>query len=135
MEGAAGLVHVYACQPEPAIAHLERAMRLSPLDPWKGTFLMGIATAHQIAGRLDQALATAEASIHASPHFGAPRRLVVATLAMMGRIAEARKAAEELGRLVPSACHVFADRVMARNPDKAFATRLVEAYRAAGMPE
>jgi adenylate cyclase len=135
VEGAAGLVHVYACRPEPAIAHLHRAMRLSPLDPWSGTFLMGIATAHQIAGRLDDALATAEASIHASPNFGAPRRLVVATLAMMGRIAEARQAADELRRLIPSACRVFADRIRARNPDKAFAERLIEAYRAAGMPE
>ncbi|WP_137128339.1 TIR domain-containing protein [Roseomonas sp. HF4] len=135
VEGAAGLVHVYACRPEPAIRHLQHAMRLSPLDPWTSTFLMGIATAHQMAGRLEEALATAQASVHASPTFGAPRRLIVATLVMLGRIADAQAAAEELRIVSPSAYHVFADRVYARNPDKAFATRLIDAYRAAGMPE
>ena len=135
VEGAAGLVHVYACRPEPAIRHLNHAMRLSPLDPWIGTFLMAIGMAHQMAGRLDQALESAESSIRISPNFGAPRRLAVSTLVMMGRMAEARQAADDLLRTCPTAFHVFAATIAARNPDKAFATRLIEAYRAVGMPE
>jgi adenylate cyclase len=135
VEGGAGLVYVYGCQPEPAIRHLERAIRLSPLDPWMGSFLLGIAIAHQIAGRLDEALDVGRAALRTAPQFGALHRLMVATLAMLGRLDEARQAAEELRRVAPAAYHVFADRIYARNPDKAFATRLIEAYRAAGLPE
>lgn len=135
VEGSAGLVHLYACRPEPAIRHLEHAMRLSPLDPWEGSFLMGIAFAHQMAGRLEDAIAFGQAAIHASPHFGAPRRVVVASLALLGRMDEAREAAEELRRMTPAAYHVFAERVYAQNPDKAYAERIIRAYRAVGFPE
>lgn len=135
VEGSAGLVHLYGCRPEPAIRHFEHAMRLSPLDPWMGSFLMGIAFAHQMAGRLEDAIAFGQAAIRASPRFGAPRRVVVASLAMLGRMEEARQAAEELRRTTPAAYRVFAERVYAQNPDKAYADRIIRAYRAVGFPE
>lgn len=135
VEGSAGLVHLYGCRPEPAIRHFEHAMRLSPLDPWMGSFLMGIAFAHQMAGRLEDAIALGQAAIRASPRFGAPRRVVVASLAMLGRMDEARQAAEELRRVTPAAYRVFAERVYAQNPDKAYAERIIRAYRAVGFPE
>ncbi|WP_198368744.1 TIR domain-containing protein [Roseomonas rosulenta] len=135
VEGSAGLVHLYGCRPEPAIHHFERAMRLSPLDPWMGSFLMGIAFAHQMAERLEDAIAFGQAAIRASPRFGAPRRVVVASLAMLGRMDEARQAAEELRRETPAAYRVFAERVYAQNPDKAYAERIIGAYRAVGFPE
>ncbi|MBR0673391.1 TIR domain-containing protein [Neoroseomonas soli] len=135
VEGSAGFVHLYGCRPEPAIRHFEHAMRLSPLDPWMGSFLMGIAFAHQMAGRLEEAIAFGQSAIRASPHFGAPRRVVVASLALLGRMEEAREAAEELRRMSPGAYRVFAARVQAQNPDKAYAERIIRAYRAVGFPE
>lgn len=135
VEGSAGLVRLYGCHPEPAIRHFEQAMRLSPLDPWMGTFLMGTAFAHQMAGRLTEAITFGQAATRASPQFGAPRRVVVASLAMLGRMDEAREAAEERRRMCPGAYRVFAERVRAQNPDKAYADRIIAAYRAVGLPE
>jgi TolB-like protein/DNA-binding SARP family transcriptional activator len=135
VEGNAGLVYMYGCLPDLAILHFEHAMRLSPLDPSFGSFLMGIAFAHQMAERLEKAIEFGRAAIRASPQFGAPRRVVVSSLAMLGRMEEARQAAEELRRTTPAAYRVFAQRLYERNPDKAYAERIIQAYRAVGFPE
>jgi TolB-like protein/class 3 adenylate cyclase len=59
---------VYACvEPDRAILHFERAMRLSPRDPEIGIMLTGIALAHLIAERPTQALSAAQKGIDESP--------------------------------------------------------------------
>ena len=66
-----GWVMVYAClEPDRAILHFERAMRLSPRDPEIGLMPNGIAFAHLIAGRATQALSAAQKGIDDWPRFG-----------------------------------------------------------------
>ena len=56
MLNSLGWVKCYACvEPDQAIAHFERAIRLSPRDPEMVQMLNGIALAHLIAGRNEEA--------------------------------------------------------------------------------
>jgi tetratricopeptide (TPR) repeat protein len=65
-----GWVKNYACvQPDQAIAHFERAIRLSPRDPEMNVVLNGIALAQLIAGRDEEALIFAQRCIDDSPQF------------------------------------------------------------------
>jgi tetratricopeptide (TPR) repeat protein len=92
-----GWVKNYACvEPDQAIAHFERAIRLSPRAPEFSGMLNGIAFAHLIAGRNEQALIFAQRNIDASPQFVHGHRMKVAALSSLGRLHEAKAAAEVL---------------------------------------
>jgi hypothetical protein len=53
----------HACQPDLAVEHLERAMRLSPIDPQRPGIHAAIAAAHFVAGRFDVAASVARSAI------------------------------------------------------------------------
>jgi len=54
---ASGIVSISQDRPDQAIAAFERAIRLSPLDPWVSwAFTFGLAWAHQAARRYEEAL-------------------------------------------------------------------------------
>jgi tetratricopeptide (TPR) repeat protein len=89
-----GWVMVYACvEPDRAILHYERAMRLSPRDPEIGIMLNGIAMAHLIAERTVQALSAAQKAIDDWPRFGSSHRCKIAALVGLGRLQDAKVAA------------------------------------------
>ena len=67
--GHSGYVRVWLGEPEAAIDYLQRAMRLSPVDPLTFVMQTASATAHFIAGRDDEAFAWAEKSIQRNPFF------------------------------------------------------------------
>jgi tetratricopeptide (TPR) repeat protein len=58
-----GSVRAYLGDPEGAIEHFARAMRLSPFDPLVAGMQSGTALAHFIAGRSDEAASWAEKAI------------------------------------------------------------------------
>ena len=60
---ASGWIRVYRGEPEAAIEHFARAMRLSPLDPHIIAMQAGTAFAHMLAGRYDEASSWAEKAI------------------------------------------------------------------------
>jgi adenylate cyclase len=92
-----GWVKVYACtDTERAIAHFERAMRLSPRDPEMASMLTGISFAHLIAGHNEKALSFAQQGIDEGPHFTSGHRAKIAALIFLDREQEARAAAEML---------------------------------------
>jgi len=123
----------YACvKPDQAIVHFERAIRLSPRDPEFSGMLNGIAFAHLIAGRNEQALIFAQRNIDASPHFVHGHRLKIAALSSLGRLHEAKAAAEVLLTYDP------AFTISSRLPtlgDPDFQRKYWVALRAAGLPE
>jgi tetratricopeptide (TPR) repeat protein len=87
----------YACvDPDRAISHFERAMRLSPRDPEISIMLGGIAMAHLIAGRDDEALRFSQKSIDDTPRFTSAHRTKIAALVRLGKLPEAKMAAAEL---------------------------------------
>ena len=55
-----GFLRVWHGEPDGAIEHFERAMRLSPLDPEMYRMQAGMAMAHLFAGRFDAASSWAE---------------------------------------------------------------------------
>ena len=87
------------CQnrPGPAIEALERAMRLSPLDPQSHMFTCGMAFAHVAAGQYEEALEWVDRSLRELPRYRSSMYLKVILCAHLGRLDEAR---EWLGRLL-----------------------------------
>jgi TolB-like protein len=73
-----------------AIEHGDEAIRLSPLDPEMALFLGGIAVAHYAAGRFANAIQCSIEAQRLRPGFQGSRRLLCASLALAGRIEEAR---------------------------------------------
>jgi adenylate cyclase len=128
-----GWVMVYACvELDRAILHFERAMRLSPRDPEIGLMLNGIALAHLISGRANEALAAAQKGIDGSPGFGSVHRNKIAALVDLGRLQDAQVAAATFLIQDPTF------RITARLPkfrDAAFQNRYYGALKTAGLPE
>jgi TolB-like protein/Flp pilus assembly protein TadD len=80
----------FAGQDREAIAHGEDAIRLSPLDPEMALFLGAIAVAHYSAGRYAEAAQYTTEALRLRPGFQGAQRLRCASLALAGRIDEAR---------------------------------------------
>ena len=86
-----GFVLVFLNQPGPAIEALQRAMRLSPLDPLGPGFKSTLAFAHSIAGRYEEAIEWADRALHEQPRFDPAMAAKVVSCAHLGRIDEARE--------------------------------------------
>jgi TolB-like protein len=132
--GASGLVRVWLGEPDLAIEHLTRGMRLSPLDPFKRGFETGTAAAHFHADRYDEASSWAAKALHESPNHVGAISIAAASNALAGRLEDAHKAMDRLLQLDPT--RRISNRkgeVLLRRPED-FA-RLVAGLRKAGMPE
>jgi TolB-like protein len=97
-----GWVRVYLGEPELAIEHFARAMRLSPLDPLTFIAQMGIAFAHFFAGRYDDASSWAEKALREKPEYHPALRVAAASNALAGRMDEAHSAMARSLRLYPT---------------------------------
>ena len=84
-------------QPEAAIEAVERALRLSPFDPY--TFLCAVSTAiaHLAARRFEQAIEWADRTLHEQPRNASAMRVKVVANAHLGNLAAARA---ELSRML-----------------------------------
>jgi TolB-like protein/tetratricopeptide (TPR) repeat protein len=99
---ASGNVRVFqGGDPDRAIEHLTRAMRLSPLDPFMFLMQSGIAFAHFLAGRHEEASAWAEKAFAENPRSLRALRLIAASNALAGRPEEARNAIARILELDP----------------------------------
>jgi adenylate cyclase len=128
-----GWVKVYACtDTERAIAHFERAMRLSPRDPRMASMLTGISFAHLISGHYEKALSFAQQSIDEGPQFTSGYRAKIAALIFLNREQEARAAAEMLLTVDPQ-FSISSRLPLYRDPD--FQQRYHAALKAAGLRE
>jgi adenylate cyclase len=117
-----------------AIARAERALRLSPRDPLRYTFLHQLTLAHNQAGRHEDAVAWGRRTVSENPNSVQGHRTLAAALALAGRLDEARATMAEMLRLAPE---VRLSTLSSRGPYKseAYIQRINEAYRLAGMPE
>jgi adenylate cyclase len=84
-----GWVENYSDRPEPAIAHFERALRLSPMDPMNFNNYVGMGSANEISSRYDNAVAMYRRALQERPHADWILRNVVSALAGAGRMDEA----------------------------------------------
>jgi TolB-like protein len=129
-----GFVHVQTVDPEPAVGYFERAIHLSPLDPEIGYMLSGLAMAHNIAKRFENALPYAERAVQEMPNNAPAYRALIYALVSSGRLEEARLAAARLLVVRPNW------RALSSGwPPRAVVTEyrkaVIEALIAAGIPE
>ena len=129
-----GTVQAFLGQPEIAIEHTMRAMRLSPLDPGLWAMQSSLALAYFIAGQYDEASSWSDRAIQEGTSFLPAFRMAVASKALAGRQEEARNALGRMLQIDPTAriSNAF-ERALFRRPQDV--ERLEEGLRIAGMPE
>lgn len=129
-----GFLRVWSGQPEDAIAHFERAMRLSPLDPELYRMQAGMAAAHLFAGRFANASSWAEKAFRGLPSFLMVVAIIAASHALAGHAVEAQRAMGHLRELDPTLRIAdLPDWLPIRRPTD-LAT-LADGLRRAGLPE
>ena len=127
-----GWVRGYAGDSEGAIASLNRAIRLNPLDPRVFLTQSAMAFAHFIAGRDDEAAHWAAMALRIKPNWLPALRVAIAANAMGGRADEADRALKSYFRIDPDVsitkiCDYYPLR---RDVDR---RRLILALRKAGL--
>ncbi len=134
--GARGWVLILQNQPDPAIDALQRAARLSPLDPRAYIFTCGVAFAHMAARRYEKAVDWADRTLNAQPRYTIAMRVKLISLAHLGRTDEARDWLKRLLALWPGLTVAAwrASYATAVFPPELLAL-YVDGLRKAGLPE
>jgi TolB-like protein/Flp pilus assembly protein TadD len=116
-----------------ALEYFERAMRISPRDPFNSMFLAGTAVVHYLDGRYDQAVRWARRAIELRPEYIGAHRILVASLAQNGEQSATADALAVLRRLAPGISVTLA------RLSVPYTARTVESFveglRKAGVPE
>jgi len=134
VQWCAGMVRGILGDGDAAVKHYEHAIRLSPLDPAMSGFIACMGAAHLISGQHDLALVAARRAIQESPNFVFAHRVRVLALGHLGRMEEARKAAQRLHELAP-AFTVKQYRSLSPLKDSVFRNRCAAILLAAGIPK
>jgi tetratricopeptide (TPR) repeat protein len=129
-----GWVKVWLGEPEVAIEHLARAMRLSPNDPHVFNMQAATAAAHFFARRYAEASSWAEAAVREKPTHLIATSMVAASGALAGRLSEAEKAMARLRQLDPALRITNLENLGPCRRPEDFA-RWAEGLRKAGLPE
>jgi adenylate cyclase len=130
-----GWARIWLGEPDLAIEHLARAMRLSPLDPQIGAMQGTTAHAHIFAGRYDVASSWAGMALRERPDLSIALRIAPASHALAGRLNEAQNVLARLRQLDPTLrVSNLRDRLGPyRRPEDV--ARYEEGLRKAGLPE
>ena len=130
----AATCNIHAGSLEAALSHAERAMELSPNDPWLPVPLTSIAHARLALGDYEAVLEPAERAIALNQNFRPPHWMAIAADVHLGRMEDARRRLAIYRALYPDDTIArIAARQHPRDPARALA--FIEALRAAGLPE
>ena len=129
-----GWIRLWLGEIDTAIEQFQVALRLSPLDPSIFTAHSGLAWAHFMAGRNEEASSWAAATIRRQPNFLAGHRIMMACHAMSGRVEEARKTCMLALQLDPT-LRISRIKDVATFRRAEDIERLAQAFRIAGLPE
>jgi TolB-like protein len=129
-----GWVKVWLGEPDVAIKHFKSAIRLSPVDPQMFVLESGIASAHFIAGRYDDASIWADKALGGHTEYGSALRISTASHALAAREREAQQMLVRLRKADPGLriSNVTDRAPYRRSQDIA---RLIEGLRKAGLAE
>jgi TolB-like protein len=131
---SSGWLRAFLGEPEVAIKHLEHGMRLSPLDPFVFRAYAGLACAHLLAGRYDEAASWADKALHRRPNLLVAIRESAVSNALAGDVLKAKKAMDQLRQRDPTLrISNFTDWLPLRQPQH-IAT-YEEGLQKAGLPE
>ena len=130
---ATGVANCHCGTIEEALELLQRAQRLSPRDPLAHIALCGIAFAHLIRGRYEEARAWALRALAVNPNFDPTLWMLTAANAHLGKMDEARRWLAELSRIAPG---VTLASIRAGQPamDPTRLAPVLDGLRLAGLP-
>ena len=115
-----------------AVELFERALRLSPKHPWWLPSAYGVAL--HLVGRKEEAVVSFEKAIALNPNHVIPQAFIAAVYADLGRLDEARLAADEVMRLNPKfSVGRFMQSHTLHDPERD--TRFKDLMQQAGLPE
>jgi TolB-like protein len=129
-----GWMRVWLGEPRVAIEHFQRAIRLSPVDPQMFVIDSGIAGAHLIAGRFDDASTWADKALGRHTDYGPALRIATASHALAGREEAARRVLVRLQTADP-ALRISNVKVRAPYRRPTDIAKLIEGLRKAGLAE
>ena len=98
---ARGYVLAFANQPDPAIGSFTRAMHFSPVDPLGHIFKYGLAMAHAVAGRFEEAMKWTDQVLREQPRHPTVVRYKAALYGHLGNTAAGQKYVRDLLRRFP----------------------------------
>jgi TolB-like protein/class 3 adenylate cyclase/Flp pilus assembly protein TadD len=129
-----GWTNIYLGNFDAALEQFSASLRLSPLDPRLFLPQTGMAYALFFAGRYEEGLSWANSAIQTQSNFPGGPRMLMANLAMIGRVEEARRACDACLKIEPS---LRISGIARRTPFRRHqdVEKLAEAYRIAGVPE
>jgi adenylate cyclase len=130
-----GWAKAWLGEPALAIERFMRAMRLIPVDPKVGRIRSGIAYAHFLLGRYDDAASWAAMALQDNPDYQPALRQAAASNAMAGRPEQAQKAMSRLRQLNPALRISNLKDVMGPYQRAEDFVRYGEGLRRAGLPE
>jgi TolB-like protein len=130
-----GWVAFYREEPDRAMERFERAMTLSPLDPFSFNARIGIAGSLVLAGHVSEGLAIAVDVINKHPEVTWAYRQVAAWSAMNGDLETARWAARKLLSAHPDFTIKRYMALPAFREMSSFRARMAAGMRQAGLPE
>jgi TolB-like protein/Tfp pilus assembly protein PilF len=131
----AGLVNCLANQPGAAIAAVQRAMRLSPLDPFGSLFKNVLAYGLMLAGRHGEAMEWVDRSLYDQPGFHAAIRIKVALCGYLGRVEEGREWVRRLLEANPAMTVAGFEAYSVSHHVPGTTAVWLEGLRKAGLPE
>jgi adenylate cyclase len=134
-----GWIKVYKAQPELALEHFERGLRISPFDPINFNSYIGMGAANLAAGRYEDAVRWLEKGFEERPSAGWAYRLLAPAYALAGRLEDARKAATLLLQSFPDfTIRWHCEALMSLSPELGkigYLDRIRQGHRLAGLPE
>jgi len=130
-----GSVNCFANRPDVAIAAVQRAMRLSPLDPRSFSFKHALAYGLMLAGRYEEAMEWVDRSLHDRPGNHAAIRLKLALCGYLGRVEEAREWVRRLLEANPAMTIAGFVAFSTSHHAPGTTAAWVEGFRRAGLPE
>jgi adenylate cyclase len=130
---ASGWIQLLAGFPDIAIDHLFKSINLNPIDVQNYVSFDGLARAHFLLGRLDEARAWAEKSLTDNPSYLPSLRTMAAIEAVAGDLERARNIASRI--LLQHRDHATGRSTTARlMRNEEHRRKYVEALRLAGLP-
>ncbi|MBR0874696.1 winged helix-turn-helix domain-containing protein [Bradyrhizobium tropiciagri] len=127
-------MRVWKGEPDLALDHAARAIRLSPLDPYISNINGAVAFAHFLAGRYDMASSSAEKAMRANPEFLLSTCIFAASNALGGHLGAAKKGLARAREINPDLrASNLEDLTPFRQAEHI--ARLAKGLREAGLPE
>ena len=130
----AGLTEAMSGNSDIALDLLQRAQRLSPRDPRGWLTMATVALAYFADGRFEEAISFTNRALLHNPRYGAPLRVLAASLALVGKQDRAAEVLQRLHKIDPQLTLSTLRVRLSFMHDRVW-NRLAEGLKQAGLPE